>query len=199
MALDQVAIYIWLLRQEIERLGGVGDQIVSDRALLINPRNVGLTPTLSVQPVSQRLVRIERLLASVPSADVMTASVPEGVSFAPIADTKEPASRRISLLDELVEDVGTSYKPGCLTSCGNAFYCRERAFHAGSPCVVGTGAVRLLPGVENLERAAQLSCGEIPAGAESAAAELLASAGKLYNAVTGTTPAEPNFLTRRLA
>jgi hypothetical protein len=199
-ALDQAAVYILLARQEIDRVHGCGAQMVSERALLITPRNVGLTPTLSEQPVVQRIARIEGLLASVPRAADVAAAVPAGLSFEPIGDEKQPARRRLELLSELADRVGTAYKPACLTTCGNAFFCRERAFRAGSPCVVGTGAVRQLPGVDSLARAAQLSAGEAPTAVERPAAELLAGAGALYDAVAASTsPGKPEDTQRRPA
>src|SRR5262249_51970329 len=42
-ALDQVAVYLLLTRDAVLRLGGDPDRLVSDRALLVTPRNVGLT------------------------------------------------------------------------------------------------------------------------------------------------------------
>jgi hypothetical protein len=44
-ALDQVAVYLLLTRQLVEHLGGNPDA-VSTEAMLITPKNVGLTPTL---------------------------------------------------------------------------------------------------------------------------------------------------------
>jgi hypothetical protein len=199
-ALDQVAIYILLARQEIDRQHGSGVQLVSERALLITPRNVGLTPVLSEQPVVQRIARIEALLAAVPRAADVAAAVPAGLSLGPIGDEKHPVQRRLALLHDLADRVGTAYKPTCLTTCGNAFFCRERAFRTGAPCVVGTGAVRLLPGVDSLARAAQLSHGEAPTAVERPAADLLAGAGAIYDAVTApTTPVEPDTARRRPA
>jgi hypothetical protein len=189
-ALDQVAVYILLARREIDRLGGDGDRLVSDLALLITPRNVGLTPTLSVQSVGQRVSRVERLLAAVPRAADVAASVPTGLSFGPISDARQPAERRVTLLHDLADRVGTAYRPGCLTTCGNAFFCRERAFQAGSPCLVGSAATRLLPGVDSLGRAAQLSRGATPQPEEAPAAALLDGAGQLYDELTAGSPTQ---------
>src|SRR5262249_35002161 len=164
-ALDQVAIYILLARREVDRLGGDGDRLVSDLALLITPRNVGLTPTLSVPPAGQRLAPPPALLASVPvAAPPAAAAPPRGASFGPVGDASRPAERRLALLHDLADRVGTSYRPACLGSCGNAFFCRERAFRAGSPCLLGPGAVRLLAGVGSLGRAGGLARGAGPTG-----------------------------------
>ncbi|HKB40643.1 MAG TPA: hypothetical protein VKD72_29730, partial [Gemmataceae bacterium] len=65
-ALDQVAFYILLLRAVILRLGGDPERLVSDRAILITPKNVGLSPVLSEQPVAPRIIRARRLLDNIP-------------------------------------------------------------------------------------------------------------------------------------
>jgi hypothetical protein len=98
------------------------------------------------------------------------------------------------LMHHMADQVGTSYKPGCLTTCGNSLFCRERAFRTGSPCVVGSATVRLLPQVDSLQRAAELSQGAKPTKAEGPAASLLAGAGQLYDALTTTTTTDQRRL-----
>ena len=66
--------------------------------------------------------------------------------------------------------VGTAYEPGCLSRCGNARFCRERAFQASLPCVSGTTTVRLIPNIGRLDRAAELTRGAAPTAAEAPAA-----------------------------
>jgi hypothetical protein len=188
VALDQVAIYILLARAEVERLGGDATLLVSDHALLITPMNVGMTPTLSVQRVANRVARIEKLLACVPNAVDMAASVPTGLSFGPVANRNEDENRRLDSLSAIADRVGTAYKPACLTSCGNAMFCRERAFSLGSPCMAGTSAVRLLPGVSSLNRAEELTRGATPVAEEGPAADQLARAGRLYDTIGSTLP-----------
>jgi hypothetical protein len=198
-ALDQVAIYILFTREEVARLGFDSERYVSDRALLITPRNVGLTPTLSEQRVESRVRRARRLLDAVPRAADVAAAAPAGASLGPIADTRANEARRIDLLHDLADRVGTAYEPSCLSNCGNARFCRTRAFRDGSPCLSGTGALRLLPGVLTLGRAEELTRGGAPTLGEEATAELLGRAGRLYDEATaGTGPATPTPA-RRLA
>jgi hypothetical protein len=199
-ALDQVAIYILLTRDEIVRQGGDPEGLVSDRALLITPRNVGLTPTLSEQHVGARVRRARRLLDQIPRAADVAASVPGGVSFGAVADTRADERRRLDLLHDLADRVGTAYEPSCLATCGNARFCRARAFRDGSPCLAGTTALRLLPGVATLGRAEELTHGARPAGEEAPAAALLERAGRLYDAAGGGRPdADPAAPARRPA
>src|SRR5262249_31631049 len=65
-ALDQVALYIILARDAVAALGGNPERLVSDRAMLVTPRNVGLTPTLSEQSVSARITRMRRVFDALP-------------------------------------------------------------------------------------------------------------------------------------
>lgn len=180
-ALDQVAIYILLTRDAVSRLGGDPERLVSDRALLVTPKNVGLRPTLSEQRVTRRIERNRKLLASIPDpADVLD-SVPRGLSFKPVADIKADERVRLNVLNDVADRVGTCYQPSCLATCGNAKFCRERAFRAGSVTLAGTAAVRLLPEVASLDRAEELARGVSPSPAETPAAELLERAGRLYD------------------
>jgi hypothetical protein len=180
-ALDQVAIYILLTREEVARLGADPLRWVSDVALLITPRNVGMQPTLSVKEVAPRVARAEKLLAGVPRVKDVIASIPSGLSFGPAADAKAEEPRRLAALHVLADQVGTAYKPGCLSTCGNARFCRERSFCSGAPDRLGPAAARVLPGILSLDRAEELARGASPAGPEAPAAALLAAAGRLYD------------------
>jgi hypothetical protein len=180
-ALDQVAVYILLTRYAILRLGGDPDRLVSDQAILITPKNVGMTPSLSEQRVTRRIERNQKLLASIPDLADVIASVARRVSFGPVADTKTDERARLDVLHDLADRVGTCYQPSCLATCGNAKFCRERAFRAGAPSVVGASAVRLVPEISSLNRAAQLTRDAAPSAAEAPAAALLKRAGRLYD------------------
>jgi hypothetical protein len=183
-ALDQVAVYILLTRDAVARLGADPERLVSDRALLVTPKNVGMTPTLSEQRVSRRVERARKLLDGIPDPADVIAAVPAGLSFGPVADPKADERARLEVLHDLADRVGTCYEPSCLASCGNAKFCRERAFRAGTPNVTGAGAVRLLPEVGTLDRAEELTRGATPTAAEAPAAALLERAGRLYDGAT---------------
>jgi hypothetical protein len=183
-AFDQVAIYILLAKQLVDEVGGDAD-LVSTTALLITPMNVGLKPTLSTQDVNKRIGRVQRLLAAVPDVGGIAASVPQDVTFGTVADLKASEQQRVDALHDLAERIGTTYSPSCLSTCGNAVFCRERSFRAGEPCITGPEAVRLLPGVRTLQRAAELVDGAPPSRDEAAVAPHLARAGRLYDSATG--------------
>jgi hypothetical protein len=195
-ALDQSAVYVMLTRDAVAALGGDPERLVSDRVLLITPRNVGLTPTLSEQRVAARVTRMRRVFAAVPDATDVAAATPADVSFGLVADGKADEHRRLDTLHDIADRVGTAYTPGCLTTCGNARFCRARAVAAGSPCVSGTATVRLLPELLTLGRAESLTRGAAPTPAEAPAAALLERAGRLIDEAAPTAPDAP---TRRTA
>jgi hypothetical protein len=180
-ALDQAAVYVHLTRGTVATLGGDPEKLVSDRVMLITPRNVGLTPTLSEQRVTARVSRVQRVLAAVPAAADVAAATPADISFGPVGGEKAPESARLDALNVIADRIGTAYTPNCLTTCGNARFCRERAVRAGSPCVTGTTAVRLLPEILTLGRAESLTRGGEPTRAEAPAGDLLARAGRLID------------------
>jgi hypothetical protein len=146
-----------------------------------------LRPALSVKAVGPRVIRAEQVLAAVPRAADVIAAAPAGCSFSPIADRNADESRRLHALEVLADEVGTAYKPDCLANCGNARFCRSQARCKGEPALLGSVAVRLLPGVATLGRAEELSRGVAPTAAEAPAAALLAGAGRLYDEVAGAT------------
>jgi hypothetical protein len=193
-ALDQSAIYVMLTRDAVATLGGDPMKLVSDRAFLITPRNVGLTPTLSEQRVTARVTRIQRVLAAIPNAGDVAAATPAGIRFGPVADQSAQEQARIDRLHDIADRVGTAYSPGCLSTCGNARFCRDRAVGAGSPCSMGPAAERLLPEVLTLGRAESLTRGVKPTPAEVPAAAVLERAGRLIDEATTPSPA-----TRRTA
>ncbi len=183
-ALDQVAVYILLTQELVDRAGGDPDDAVSMMAMLIAPRNVGLSPTLETQDVTGRVHRVRGLLRStVPMAE-LAAGLPAGV-FGQIADTGADPAARLDLLDSLAEQVGTKPKSSCLSTCGAARYCRARGVAAGAPVIGGDQVVRLLPGIASLHRAAELASGAPPSGIETPVAHQLVRASRLYTAKVG--------------
>jgi hypothetical protein len=185
-------MYILFTKQLVDGLGADPDLVSSD-ALIITPKNVSLTPTLSVKDVSSRVARSQRLLARVPDVRDIAAEIPSTISFGPIADGAASEASRIDALHELADRVGTTYSPACLSTCGNAIFCRERAFRACSPSLTGPQAIRLLPGVRTLQRAAELTEGAPPSVDEAPVAPYLARAGRLYDiAVASGSPGKNN-------
>ena len=190
-ALDQVSMYILFAKELMESLGASAE-LVSSLAMIITPMNVSLRPTLSVKDVSTRIARARRLLGKVPDVREIAATVPANVTFGGIADPKAAAESRIDALHNLADRTGTAYSPSCLSTCGNALFCRERAFKDCSPSLIGPQAIRLLPGVRSLERAAELTEGAPASVDEAAVAPQLARAGRLYDVAIASVRPGPN-------
>jgi hypothetical protein len=131
------------------------------------------------------------VFAAVPNAADVATATPADVSFGPVADAKADEQSRLDTLHDIADRVGTAYTPGCLTTCGNARFCRARAVASGSPCVSGTAAERLLPEILTLGRAESLIRGAAPTAAEAPAAALLERAGRLIDEATPAGPINP--------
>ena len=179
-ALDQAAIYTLLTARTVETVGG-DPAIVSPKALLITPRNVGLRPTLSVMDVSQRIERTELLLSRAPDIRELARELPPGTSFGPVADAGSEPERRIETLQGLADQVGTRFISSCVADCGLYRFCRARASACDSPSLVGEKGARLFPGVASLARAAELATGAPATATERPVAEQLALAARLYS------------------
>jgi hypothetical protein len=190
-ALDQSALYVLLARDAVAALGADPERCVSDRVMLITPRNVGLTPTLSEQRISARVTRMQRVFVGIPNFGDVAASTPADISFGLVADQKADEQKRLDKLNDIADRVGTAYTPSCMTSCANARFCRTRAVRAGDPCVSGTTAVRLLPEILTLGRAAVLTRGATPTTGEGPAATLLERAGRLIDEAAPTLGSPP--------
>jgi hypothetical protein len=133
--------------------------------------------------LTRKVERAARMLEEAPDPEALVRKIPDGVSFPSV---KDAPAQRLAKLEQLLDEVGNSYRPECLQDCGMARLCRDRAFEAAAVEMTSAQVVRFLPGVRDLRRAAELSHGAPPTAAEHHAAELLARAGRLYDrAVAG--------------
>lgn len=173
-ALAQVAIYVLLLRDLVERLKG-DPSMVTTEALLITPRNTGLQATMTVKDVSREVERARRILDAVPSFDEVVARTPAVLSFDEVTQGEgRTEESRIEAAHCIVETVGTTFKSTCLSSCGLARFCRDRAYRSGDPARFGGAVQRVLPGIASLDRVRELAQGGKPRAAEAEiAAELV--------------------------
>jgi hypothetical protein len=182
-AVAQVSIYILLLREMVERLGGDPSR-VSTEALIITPRNTGLQPTMTVKDVGREIDRARRILDSVPSARDVVDSVPAKVgSFGDAAEGDgKTENQRVDAAVRILETVGTKFQPSCLATCGLSKLCRERAASCGALTRLDRALSRALPGVETIDRVRELAGGAKPSPAEQVAAEKLVETRTLLDA-----------------
>lgn len=180
-ACDQAAWYALLVRRTLidEKLP---PEAVSDRAFIILPEGVSLTPTLLRVDIAAKIRRAAELLASTPGAEQMVA-LAGGMQFPSLSDKSD---ERIGKLELMMDKVGTFYRPECLQDCGMARLCRARAQDVGVPTMCGTSIVRVLPGIRTLSRAAELASGAKAAPIELHAADALKRAASVYQRVLTT-------------
>jgi hypothetical protein len=178
-AADQAAVYVLALQDLVAELGGDPEVDVSTEVLLIAAKNTGMKPVLHRIQVARRIAHHRRELAGAPDLAELVAALPVEVSF-PTADSLDPATD----LAGLAEATGTHYMPDCLSFCGAARWCRQRARDAGDPARLGTGAVRSLPGVRTLGRVVELAAGAPPTAEEAPTAVQLTRAARLADAAS---------------
>ena len=177
-AIQQVAIYVLLLRDLVTQVGGDPESVSSD-ALLITPKNTGLQPVMAIKPIGREVDRARRILDAAPTAAELVADLPASLpSFGNVA-TSASEAERIDAAHALADQVGTNYVPSCLSSCGMSRLCRERAHDAGDPSRLGGHLVRMLPDVNSLERVSALASGKPPTALEQPVAEQLVRVERL--------------------
>lgn len=185
-AVAQVSIYILLLQDLVDEVGGDPEQLVSDQALIITPKNTGLQPTMVVKSVGRHVERARRILASAPEADEIAKGLPKKLPiFQDVADKKAPTKKRLELAQEMAETVGTAYRPACLAACGMAKFCRHHAHRRGDIELMGGGMQRLVPGIESIDRVGELARGAEAKTEEAAVAEHLQRAQDLLTKFGG--------------
>ena len=178
-ALDQAALYVMLASDTLHDLG-LPPERVNRNVHLILPKNVGLQPALVQRNVASREQRARELVRRAPTIRDVFPQVPVGWSFDPDPDGPQvdwadvDAGERIDALETMIEAVGTQYRPAaCLSHCGFARICRLQATAAGDVELIGGTALRYMPGVSSLDRAAQLVDGAPALEIEARAAEAL--------------------------
>jgi hypothetical protein len=182
-AIAQVSIYVLLLRELVEKMGGK-PELVSGDALIITPKNTGLQPTMVRKAVGREVDRADRILRLAPTAAEIVGEIPDDVpTFGQVAAKSSSEAERIEHAECLVERVGNHYQAGCLSACGLSRLCRERAHRAGAPDRVGAPFARLLPGVESIDRAGALASGARPTTEEQPVAEQLVRTAQFVEAI----------------
>jgi hypothetical protein len=178
-ACDQAAWYVLLCRRTLieERLP---PDVISDEGFIVLPEGVGLKPTLLRQDLAARIRRAQRLLASLPDPAEILSKLCDNLRFPSLS---LDAQVRLEKLEDLLDTVGTSYRPDCLQDCGLARLCRSRAHESGCATLCGSTVIRQLPGVPTLLRAAELARGAKAGSSEVHVAAALARAGAVYERV----------------
>ncbi|TIN20138.1 MAG: hypothetical protein E5Y51_03840 [Mesorhizobium sp.] len=178
-ACDQAAWYAHLCQRHLLE-DGLPPEVVSEEGFIVAAQGLGLTPILLRQNLQARIRRAQSLLASTPDPTAVLASLPDNLQF-PAVDIAP--DERIEMLENLLDAVGTNYRPACLQDCGMARLCRSRAHDQGLPSLCGSAVVRQLPGVVSLGRAVELSERAVPRPNEVHVATALERAATVYDRV----------------
>jgi hypothetical protein len=178
-ACNQAAWYVLLCRRILmeERLQ---PDVVSDEGFIVLPEGIGLKPTLLRQNLAARIRRAGALLASVPDPAQIMLKLSDDTQFP--SPSLDPEAR-LEKLEDLLDTIGTSYRPDCLQDCGLARLCRSRAHDSGRATLCGGAVIRQLPGVPTLLRTAELARGAKADSSEVHVAAALARAGVVYDRV----------------
>lgn len=184
-ATTQAAAYIIALRSMLDEMGVDGDA-VSDRVVLVAPKDFSFTPTAAFVDARKQVSTLTRQLARLERIGVILEQVPDDVSFDLGADDDGEPTRPAGELAGALGAVEANYRPDCLAHCEMAFFCRDRARTACSVDVLGTSARERLGGIDTVTMALGLADGSVapePEQAEAAAA--LRHAARLRAALTG--------------
>ena len=178
-AADQSAVYVLAMQDLVDRLGGDAERDVSTEILLIGAKNMGMIPVLYRHDVGRRIAHHRRQLAGAPDLEALVARVPPSMTF-PGPETPN----RADVIADIANATGTHYQPRCLSFCGMARWCRNRAREADEPGRLGPAVVRLIPGVGSLVRAGELAAGAPSRNNEAPAAAALMRAARLIRAAS---------------
>lgn len=177
-ACDQAAWYAMLCRLTLIELGLPPDA-VSDEGFIILPQGLGLMPTLLREDLSARIRRAETLLDSTPECD----DIIKSATTVQFPDVSTAADERLHQIEQIMDTLGTKYRPACLQDCGMSRLCRARTQGTGLVDVAGSSIVRALPGVRTWKRAAELARGARPNHTEAHVAAELKRANAVYERV----------------
>jgi hypothetical protein len=159
----QSAVYVLALR-ELLASQGIGPDAVSDRVILVTPKDFTNRPIATFVDVRKQLTVLRRQLARLTSIDELLAMLPPTLSLDPDRTARE-------ILDDL-QSIDARYMPECLNTCELARFCRNEC--RGTLRSMGRAVAEDLGGVDTVTMALGLARGElIPAPEQEEATALL--------------------------
>lgn len=170
----QSAVYVLALRRMLGR-----PDAVSDRVVLVCPKDFTNTPTAALVDVRRQLLVLEHQLARLSRIDALLDGLPEDLSL----DPGDPAAGRPGRPPErLLAALGwlpARYTPDCLSHCELSYLCRAEA--TGSTAALGVSVREELGGVDTVAEVLGLAEGTLqPDEDRSDAAVLLRTAARAY-------------------
>jgi hypothetical protein len=157
-ATTQAAAYILALREMLAQQGPVED-LVSDHAIIIAPRDFTNTPVGAVVDARKEIRTLKRQLDRLTRVGDLLDLLPRGLTVDLQLDQDGNPQRAPSELIDALEEIPAKYRPRCLGSCELARYCREQARSEASLDALGPSVRDHLGGIETLTMALDLAHG----------------------------------------
>ncbi|MFJ4412244.1 MULTISPECIES: hypothetical protein [unclassified Streptomyces] len=157
-AAKQAAVYVLALRETLRSVDVAAD-LVSDRFLLVLPKDFSNRPYGKLVDLRQQLDAVQHQLTRLASVEARAATLSPGATLDLSVDGGRPAARVSQLLDT-VEELPHLYGPRCLDMCELSRYCRDSAVGDGDPAHLGSTVRDSLPGLESTAAAHALAHGE---------------------------------------
>jgi hypothetical protein len=167
----QTAVYVAALI-DLLQTAGLDPSIVSTEVLLVCAKNTSLVPTVVKIDVSRHERTLRRMLARRASIPSILGSLPPGVTLDTAGMSDGEAATHVA---DVLETLGTSYEPSCLSYCPLALHCRDTARLSGNPACAGLD----LGSLRSIGRALELAQGAPADTTEEDIAEHLGRAERL--------------------
>jgi len=173
----QSAVYVLALRDALTGLGAPPDT-VSDKTILICPRDFASQPVAAELDVRRQLTVLRRQLARLARIDDLLGLLPPGLTFDLDPDERGAPRRSPAELAWAVGQVEARYAPECLNTCEMCFFCRDEA--RGMVAVLGRSAHDDLGGIDRIDAVLRLARDQEALARDRAeAAGLLRTAARL--------------------
>ncbi|MFX0578746.1 hypothetical protein [Nocardia nepalensis] len=159
-ATTQACAYILALRTMLAD-AGINPDVVSDKIVLIGPKNFTNRPTGAFVDARNQVKNLARQLDRIERIGNQLDLLPQGTTFDLDKDKDGHPQRPQSELLEALDSVPAAYRPDCLSHCEMAFFCRSRARACGSLDVLGPAVTEPLGGIDTITMALGLARGEL--------------------------------------
>jgi hypothetical protein len=150
----QVAVYVVAARDLVARLGGPPG-IVSDRTVLVTPRNTTLADlTANPLPVGRQVAHLRRALSRVARVGELLAALPTSFTLGPVDEGSltEATAAALSRID-------ANYLPECRSRCDLGEFCHREQRTQQRPALLGRTARDTLADVPTLAAAVRVADG----------------------------------------
>ncbi|WKX68602.1 hypothetical protein [Streptomyces sp. XD-27] len=157
-ALTQAAAYVLALRELLAE-GGLPPERVSNRVVLVNPRDFSHRPTATLADAAQKIKSLSWHLGRLRRLPDLLDQLPPSTTFDLAPDREANPTRPREELAAALSAPRAHYSPGCLHHCELAHFCRNEARHQGRTEVLGTTVRDDVAGIDDIALALALTDG----------------------------------------